>query len=43
VLNKRGYRARQLEDGFPEWSAAGLPVEQNNGEHLQAVRRRPNK
>ncbi len=27
VLNKRGYRARQLEDGFPEWSAAGLPVD----------------
>jgi rhodanese-related sulfurtransferase len=27
VLNKRGFRARQLEDGFPEWSAAGLPTE----------------
>jgi rhodanese-related sulfurtransferase len=27
VLNKRGYKARQLEDGFPEWSAAGLPTE----------------
>ncbi len=27
VLKKRGYKARQLEDGFPEWSSAGLPVE----------------
>lgn len=31
VLNKRGYRARQLEDGFPEWSAAGLPIERSDG------------
>ena len=23
----RGLRARRLEDGFPEWAAAGLPVE----------------
>jgi rhodanese-related sulfurtransferase len=27
-LRKRGLRARRLEDGFPEWKAAGLPVEQ---------------
>ncbi len=27
LLKKRGYKARQLEDGFPEWSSAGLPVE----------------
>jgi len=26
-LRKRGLRARRLEDGFPEWKAAGLPVE----------------
>jgi rhodanese-related sulfurtransferase/biotin operon repressor len=26
-LRKRGWRARRLEDGFPEWRAAGLPVE----------------
>ena len=26
-LRKRGLRARRLEDGFPEWRAAGLPVE----------------
>jgi len=25
-LRKRGFRARRLEDGFPEWRAAGLPV-----------------
>ena len=26
-LRARGYRARRLEDGYPEWKAAGLPVE----------------
>jgi rhodanese-related sulfurtransferase len=26
-LRKRGLRARRLEEGFPEWKAAGLPVE----------------
>ena len=26
-LRERGYRARRLEDGFPEWRLAGLPVE----------------
>jgi rhodanese-related sulfurtransferase/DNA-binding transcriptional ArsR family regulator len=26
-LRKRGFRARRLENGFPEWRAAGLPVE----------------
>jgi rhodanese-related sulfurtransferase len=25
-LHKRGHRARRLEDGFPEWARAGLPV-----------------
>ena len=25
-LNRRGYRAQRLEDGFPEWKHAGLPV-----------------
>jgi len=25
-LNERGYRARRLVDGFPEWKRAGLPV-----------------
>ncbi len=27
ILRIRGYRARRLMDGFPEWRAAGLPVE----------------
>ena len=27
VLRKRGFQARRLEDGLPEWKAAGLPVE----------------
>jgi len=27
LLRQRGYRARRLEDGFPEWKTAGLPVE----------------
>jgi rhodanese-related sulfurtransferase/DNA-binding transcriptional ArsR family regulator len=26
VLQKRGFQARRLEDGFPEWKRAGLPV-----------------
>jgi rhodanese-related sulfurtransferase/DNA-binding HxlR family transcriptional regulator len=26
LLRQRGYRARRLEDGFPEWKTAGLPV-----------------
>jgi rhodanese-related sulfurtransferase/DNA-binding transcriptional ArsR family regulator len=26
ALRARGFRARRLEDGFPEWRAAGLPV-----------------
>jgi rhodanese-related sulfurtransferase len=25
-LRARGFKARRLEDGFPEWKAAGLPV-----------------
>jgi rhodanese-related sulfurtransferase/predicted transcriptional regulator len=27
LLRKKGYQARRLEDGFPEWKAAGRPVE----------------
>jgi ArsR family transcriptional regulator len=26
-LRNRGFRARRLEDGFPQWKAAGLPTE----------------
>jgi ArsR family transcriptional regulator len=28
-LRKRGFRAWRLEDGYPEWKAAGLPVEES--------------
>jgi ArsR family transcriptional regulator len=27
ALRTKGFKARRLEDGFPEWRAAGLPVE----------------
>jgi rhodanese-related sulfurtransferase len=30
-LQRRGFRARRLEDGFPEWKRAGLPVAAGNG------------
>jgi rhodanese-related sulfurtransferase len=30
-LNRRGYRAQRLEDGFPEWKHAGLPVAAGDG------------
>ncbi len=39
VLNKRGYNARRLEDGFPEWSAAGLPVDKTNSDQPQLTRK----
>lgn len=28
LLRANGFRVRRLEDGFPEWKAAGLPVEE---------------
>ena len=30
-LNRRGFRARRLIDGFPEWKRAGLPVAAGDG------------
>lgn len=30
-LDRRGYRARRLEDGYPEWKRAGLPVAAGQG------------
>ena len=27
MLREKGYKARRMEDGFPEWKASGLPVE----------------
>jgi rhodanese-related sulfurtransferase/DNA-binding transcriptional ArsR family regulator len=29
-LRREGYRARRLQDGFPEWKQAGRPVESDN-------------
>jgi len=31
ALTRRGHRARRLEDGFPEWERAGLPVAAGEG------------
>ena len=31
-LNRKGFRARRLIDGFPEWKRAGLPVAAGNGD-----------
>ncbi|MDX2156111.1 MAG: metalloregulator ArsR/SmtB family transcription factor [Hyphomicrobiaceae bacterium] len=31
LLRERGFKVRRLEDGYPEWHAAGLPVEQTAG------------
>jgi len=28
LLRNRGFKVRRLEDGYPEWKAAGLPVKQ---------------
>lgn len=30
ALRRRGIAARRLEEGFPEWKAAGLPVEESS-------------
>jgi len=30
-LTRKGFRARRLIDGFPEWKRAGLPVAVGNG------------
>jgi rhodanese-related sulfurtransferase len=32
LLRRRGYRARRLEGGFPDWKTAGLPVGTNEVE-----------
>jgi len=29
-LREKGLQARRLEDGFPEWKTAGLPIENND-------------
>ncbi len=30
LLREKGFEAQRLEDGFPEWQAAGFPVQQNS-------------
>ena len=30
-LRRRGYNARRLEDGYPEWKRAGLPIAAGRG------------
>ena len=37
-LRAHGFRARRLEDGFPEWKTAGLPVEEGVAEEGQKRR-----
>lgn len=32
LLRERGFRARRLEDGFPEWRLAGFPVVAGDGQ-----------
>jgi rhodanese-related sulfurtransferase len=34
-LHRRGFRARRLADGFPEWKRAGLPVAVGGGDELR--------
>jgi rhodanese-related sulfurtransferase len=29
ALNRKGFRARRLQEGMLEWRLAGLPVEKN--------------
>jgi len=29
LLNKSGYKAKRLEEGYPDWAIMGLPVEMN--------------
>jgi ArsR family transcriptional regulator len=31
MLRARGFKARRLEDGLPEWRAAGLPISMGSG------------
>ncbi|MFK5913712.1 MAG: metalloregulator ArsR/SmtB family transcription factor [Woeseiaceae bacterium] len=31
-LREKGMKARRLEDGYPEWKTAGLPIEKSNND-----------
>src|SRR6516165_5171822 len=35
-LRRRGFKAFRLEDGYPEWKAAGLPIERSSSESALA-------
>jgi rhodanese-related sulfurtransferase/DNA-binding transcriptional ArsR family regulator len=37
ILRSHGRRARRLREGFPEWRAAGLPVETNAGSGARGI------
>ncbi len=37
ALRALGFKARRLEDGLPEWRAAGLPVETGAGPHAAEI------
>lgn len=34
MLRARGFKIRRLEDGLPEWRAAGLPVDADTGQKI---------
>jgi len=36
-LREKGFQARRLQDGFPEWKSAGLPVETTLGDSASEV------
>lgn len=36
LLRSQGFDARRLEDGLPEWAAAGLPVQSGSEAHTRA-------
>lgn len=29
LLNKAGYKAKRLQEGYPDWAVMGLPVQMN--------------
>jgi rhodanese-related sulfurtransferase len=37
-LRSKGFKARRLEDGYPEWKAAGLPVKTGVAEPSRPIR-----
>src|SRR3990170_885053 len=39
LLLDNGFRARRLSEGFPEWHAAGYPVEAENGSRSRALQK----